>query len=181
MSIGRRLTVLCVFGLAPALLPGQGPFRSVGAGAGLLAPAGGFGQVESAGWHLLATGVGTLKRRVDFRIDGVFGKTAHDGGVGGSTTLAGGAASVQLYLGGEARTIRPFVTAGVGFFRVNIAVDGFPSASATKFTPTAGGGVLIGTGRRRFFIAARYLSVQTSPESTAFLPITAGVMLFRAP
>ncbi len=62
-------------------------------------------------------------------------------------------------------------------FRVNVGVPGFGSAAATKLAPTVGVGALVGTGRRRAFLLARYVSVGTKPQSTNFLPVSAGVIL----
>jgi hypothetical protein len=36
--------------------------------------------------------------------------------------------------------------------------------------------VLVGTGRRRGFLVARYVSVGTSPKTTSFIPISAGLI-----
>jgi hypothetical protein len=175
----RTLSLLALV-VAPASLCGQGwgPVKYVGAGAGLVSPSGSFGDVDKVGWHLLFTAQAKLKG-VPFSIDGVYGQTAHDGGVEGTSTLSGALANLVLHLGSETRRVRPFVLAGVGAVRVNIDVPGFGAAVATKSAFDAGAGVLVGGGPdgggRRWFLIARYVSVAT-PKSTAFIPLTAGLV-----
>ena len=162
--------------LAPAALRAQ-RLEYLGGGTGVVVPAGGFGDVDKTGWHLSALGIGRLKGSVHFVVDALYGQTMHQGGVAGSSTLAGVTASAALFVGPDAGRVRPFVSAGAGVFRVKVAVPGFGSAAATKLAPSAGAGVVVGTGRRRGFLMARYVSVGTSPKTTSFMPISAGVIL----
>ena len=166
-----------------ALVPAGGGLRAqrleyAGGGIGLVVPAGSFGDVDKAGWHLSALSIGTLKGSLHFVVDAFYGKTGHQGGVSGSSTLAGGTVSAAFFVGPAAGggRLRPFVSAGAGLFKTNVWVPGFGSAAATKFAPALGAGVLVGTGRRRGFLVARYVSVGTKPKSTTFLPISAGVL-----
>jgi hypothetical protein len=161
--------------LAPAALRGQ-RLEYLGGGAGLVAPSGSYGDVEKAGWHVSALGIGRVKGSVHFVIDALYGQTTHQGGVAGHSTLAGGTVNAALFLAGDTRAVRPFVMVGAGVFRVNVDVPGFGSAAATKFAPAAGAGVLVGSGRQRGFLTARYVSVKTSPQGTSFIPINVGVM-----
>jgi hypothetical protein len=149
----------------------------LGAGGGVVVPTGSFGDVDQAGWHLSALAIGRLKRSVHWVVDALYAHTSHQGGVSGSSTLAGGSLSAALLLGPDTRRIRPLVSAGAGLFRVNVDVPGFGSAAATKLAPTMGAGVLVGTGRRRGFLIVRYVSVGTSPQTTSFVPISAGLIL----
>jgi hypothetical protein len=160
--------------LAPAFLDGQ-RLAYVGGGGGLLVPTGSFGDVEKAGWHVLGSGVGMLTGSLGFTVHAVYGQVAHQNDVEGKSTLAGGTVNAVLFLGGEPRRIRPFLTAGVGAFRVNVDVPSFGSAASTEFALDGGAGLLVGSGRRRALLVARYVSVRT-PEPTRFLPISAGVM-----
>jgi hypothetical protein len=162
--------------LAPAALWSQ-RLEYLGGGVGLVVPAGSFGDVDKAGWQVSALGIGRLKGSVHFVIDVLYGQTTHQGGVAGHSTLAGGTVNAALFLAGDTRAVRPFVMAGAGFFRVNVDVPGFGSAAATKLAPAAGAGVLVGSGRRRGFLLARYVSVRTSPQGTSFIPISVGVVL----
>jgi hypothetical protein len=148
----------------------------LGAGGGVVVPTGSFGDVEQPGWHLSALAVGRLKGSVHFVFDALYARTTHQGGVSGSSTLAGGSLGAALFLGPATRRIRPIVSAGVGAFHVKVRVPGFGSATSTKLAPTVGAAVLVGTGRRRGFLVARYVSVGTSPKTTSFIPISAGLI-----
>ena len=44
-----------------------------------------------------------------------------------------------------------------------VSVPGFGSAAATKLVPTFGAGVTVGTGRRRGFVAVRYVVYTVAP------------------
>ena len=180
MSTARkaRCIALIALALAPAALRAQ-RIEYVGAGAGVVVPNGSFGDVEKAGWQASALAVASLKASVHLMADAMYGQTTHQGGVSGSSKLGGAALSAALFLGTAERRVRPFVSAGVGVFRVNVGVPGFGSAGATKIAPTVGAGVVVGGGRRRAFVMARYVSVGTKPKSTSFLPISAGVILTR--
>ncbi len=171
---------LIVLALAPAALRAQ-RLEYLGGGAGVVVPAGSFGDVDKTGWHLSALGLGRVKGPVHFVVDALYGQTTHQGGVAGSSTLAGGTVSAALFVGPDARRVRPFVSAGAGVFRVIVAVPGFGSAAATKLAPSAGAGVLVGAGRRRGgrFLMARYASVGTSPKTTSFIAVSVGVILTR--
>lgn len=179
MSIGRSVNRAALIALAFA--PVAGELRAqhlefVGAGGGVVVPTGSFGDVDKAGWHVSALAVGRLKGSVHFTVDALYAQTSHQGGVSGSSTLAGGSLGAALFLGPDTRGLRPYVSAGAGVFRVNVSVPGFGSAAATKLVPTFGAGVMVGTGRRRGFVAARYVSVGTSPQRTSFIPISAGLI-----
>jgi hypothetical protein len=167
---------LIALALAPAALCAQ-RIEYLGSGGGVVVPNGSFGDVEKAGWQVSALAIGPLKGSVHLLAEVMYGQTTHQGGVAGSSKLGGGILSAAMFLGTDARRIRPFVSAGAGVFRVNVGVPGFGSAAATKLAPTAGVGVMVGGGRRRGFLMARYVSVGTKPQSTSFLPVSAGVIL----
>ena len=175
----NRTVALVALALAPASLTGQGGglIRHVGVGAGLAVPSGSFASVDKPGWLLLVT-AGARIKSADVAIDGLYGQTGHDGGVEGTSTLAGAIANVTLRLGSDARRFQPFVLGGVGAVRVNIDVPGFGSAAATKLAYDFGAGVWVGSASsgRRWFVVARYISVKTAPQGTAFIPVTAGVI-----
>jgi hypothetical protein len=180
VSIARSARAVAVLALAlvPAALCAQ-RIASFGGGVGVVVPNGSFGDVEKAGWQLSALAIGPLTGSVQVMADVMYGQTTHQGGVAGSSKLAAGTLSAALFMGTDARRIRLFLSAGVGVFRVDVGVPGFGSAAATRLAPTAGIGVLVGSGRRRAFLMARYVSVGTKPQSTSFLPISAGVILTR--
>jgi len=110
---------LLVVALAPALRA-QG-IEYIGGGVGVVVPNGSFGDVEKAGWQVSALAVGGLKGSVHLMADVMYGQTTHQGGVAGSSKLGGGIVSAALFLGTGERRIRPFVSAGAGVFRVNVA------------------------------------------------------------
>ncbi len=180
MSSARsvRRGALFALAMAPAALGAQ-RLEYFGGGVGVVVPNGSFGEVEKAGWQVSALAVGRLGASVHLMADAMYGQTTHQGGVSGSSKLGGAALSAALFLGTAERRVRPFVSAGAGVFRVNVGVPGFGSAAATKIAPTVGAGVVVGGGRRRAFVMARYVSVGTKPKSTSFLPISAGVILTR--
>jgi hypothetical protein len=169
---------LFALAMAPAALGAQ-RLEYYGVGVGVVVPNGSFGEVEKAGWQASALAVGRLGASVHLMADAMYAQTTHQGGVSGSSKLGGAALSAALFLGTAERRVRPFVSAGAGVFRVNVGVPGFGSAAATKIAPTVGAGVVVGGGRRRAFVMARYVSVGTKPKSTSFLPISAGVILTR--
>jgi len=173
-----RAVAVLALALVPASLRAQ-RIEYFGGGGGVVVPNGSFGDVEKAGWQVSALAIGPLKGSVHLMADVMYGQTTHQGGVAGSSKLAGGSLSAALLVGTDARRIRPFLAAGVGVFRVDVGVPGFGSAAATKLAPTAGLGVLVGSGRRRAFLMARYVSVGTKPQSTSFLPVSVGVILTR--
>lgn len=180
MSSASRVS--CAALLVVALVPASPALRAqrieyIGGGVGVVVPNGSFGAVEKAGWQVSALAVGGLKGSVHLMADVMYGQTTHQGGVAGSSKLGGGIVSAALFLGTDERRIRPFVSAGAGVFRVNVGVPGFGSAAATKLAPTAAVGVMVGAGRRRGFLMARYVSLGTKPQSTSFLPVSAGVIL----
>ena len=175
-AVRARGAALIALALAPAPLRAQ-RIEYFGGGVGVVVPSGSFGGVEKPGWQVSALAVGRLKGSAHLVADVMYGQTTHDGGVAGSSKLAGGTVSAALFLGPDERRVRPFVSAGVGVFRLNVGVPGFGSAAATKLAPVGGVGFFVRAGRRRGFLVARYLSVGTKPNSTSFIPISAGVIL----
>jgi len=179
-TVPLGLAVVLVGGaLAPVALAGQRLHVYAGGGVGVVSPAGSLGGVDQMGWHLTGEGLGTLTGPLGFSVDAVYGQTGHKGGVSGKTTLAGGTANAGLWLGRAAGRVRLLVLGGVGAFRVNVDVPAFGSAAATKVALDGGGSVLIGSGKRRGFFTIQYVSVRTSPQTTAFMPISAGVVIPR--
>lgn len=171
----RFVPVAVVLLVAPGVARGQ-RLDWVGGGAGLVAPAGSFGDVEKIGWHVGAAGVGTLKAPFGFVVSAVYLQAAHRDDVPGRSTIAGATANVAWYVGGDGARVRPFVMAGLGGFRVNVSVTGYGSAGATRLGLGGGVGVLLGWGSRRAFVMAHGITVQTAPQRTAFVPVTAGVL-----
>ncbi len=174
-TLPAALAMVLAFALEPEALRGQAVQSFVGGGGGMVSPTGTLGAEANVGWHLFATGGRTLKGSLGVTIDALYGRMTHKNGVPGKTALGGSTANLALFLSG--RSIWPFVTAGLGAYAVTIQVPGFGSARSTKLALGGGVGVLIGSGPRRGFVTARYISVATSPQSTKFLPVSAGLVL----
>jgi hypothetical protein len=172
----RRLALIVVVLALPAGLSGQRLPLQIGVGAGVVAPAGSFGDVDQMGWHLTATGLVGVKGSLHLVLAALYGQTAHKNGVGGKTTLDGGGADFALFVARE-RRVRPFVALGAGLYRVDVEVPGFGGAVATKPAFDVGGGVLVASGARRVLVALRYVSVHTTPQRTSFMPLSVGLLL----
>lgn len=172
-----RVAALLVVAVLPATLAGQLVRGYVGGGGGVITPLGSFGDVEKVGWHVWGAALRPLGPSWAVTVDALYGQTGHSGGEPGHTSLFGGTAGLALFLGDATRRIRPFAAAGVGVYSVDVNVEGAFSAAAVKVAPVVGGGVILGSGGRRAFLMARYVSVRTAPEGTSFLPISAGIAL----
>jgi hypothetical protein len=170
----RTASLTLVFAVVPLLLSGQ-RLEYLGGGAGVLAPTGTFGDVEHMGWHVAAAALGTIKGSLGFTLDALYAQMTHQHGVSGRTSLGGGTVNLAILPGRARGPIRPFVMAGAGLFRVNIGVPGFGSAADIRLAFSGGGGVVLGSGRRRGFLAARFVTVRTA-DATSFVPVSAGIM-----
>src|SRR6266550_2048824 len=162
--------------LAPGALAGQ---RHVygGGGVGVVSPTGSLGGVDQVGWHVVGEALGSLTGPLGFSVDAMYGQTGHKSGVAGKTTLAGGTGNAGIWLGRATGRVRLLLLGGVGAFRVNVDVPSFGSTAATKLALDGGGGLLIGSSRRRGFLTVQYVTVRTAPQTTAFIPISAGVVI----
>jgi len=132
---------------------------------------------DQVGWHLVGEALGTLTGPLGFSVDAVYGQMGHKSGVAGKTTLAGGTANAGIWVGRATGRVHLLLLGGVGAFRVNVDVPGFGSTAATKLALDGGGGLLIGSSRRRGFLTVQYVTVRTAPQTTAFIPISAGVVI----
>ncbi len=107
----------------------------------------------------------------------------------GLPDASGGAFQVLMFgadgkfaLGVPAAPMKPFVIGGAGIAKISVsditnagstvAVD----ADETDFYFNVGAGMEFGSGpAMKFFILARYVHIATEGESTAFIPVTAGI------
>ena len=172
----RFLVVLCTSIAPTATLAAQAV--AVGIGGGALIPAGDYGANDKVGWHVLGMAeVRPSTLPVSVRVDAMYSRTAHQGGVGGDSKLNGvmGDLVWQPRLPGVLG--RLYLLGGVGLYHVSVDVTGFSSASATKVAFSAGVGVLAATRGTRIFWEARFTSVGTGGSATSFvfIPISAGV------
>ena len=158
---------------APAL---QAQHLHFGLGGGLTMPMGDYNTADKMGFH----GLGMLQLAppampIQFRGEGMYSQSSHDG-VGGNTKITGGMVSVVYPFGLPAAPIRPYVLGGLGYYSVKVDITGFGSGSESKIGFGGGGGVMFGLGGMHAFAEARYMSISTSGGSTAFVPITVGLM-----
>ena len=173
-TVRTAAAALLVLAASAPRSEGQG---YAGGGVGVVSPSGSFGGVDQMGWEVAGEAWLVPRGAFGIAVDGSIGQTGHKNGVSGKSTLAGGTGNAVLWLGRSAARVRVLVLGGVGAFRVNIDVPGFGSAAATKLAFDGGAGVVIGSGRRRAFLTVQYVTVRTSPETTAFIPIRAGVVI----
>lgn len=147
-----------------------------GIGGGVLMPLGTYKDADKLGFLVGADATLWFPTApVGIRVEGDFSQTSHKNGVGGHTTLYGGLAELVYAFGPKASPVRPYVLGGVGYMHGKVEVTGFGSASESKVTFGAGGGLAfkMGTGGTRAFVEARWQSFQTDP-SLKMLPIRAG-------
>jgi opacity protein-like surface antigen len=154
-----------------------------GLGGGLTLPTGDYKNVDNAGWHALGkVDIGIPMSPVAVRIDALFGQTKHKdvGGsaVDGKTQLIGGLANLVYKIPVPAPIVKPYILGGAGVYNVKLTItNSVPpvDTSETKFAWDFGAGATFGAGPARFFVEARYVSIQESGGSTKFIPVTAGV------
>jgi len=146
-----------------------------GVGGGITLPTGDYGTADKAGWHVMGLiQLPISQSPIHLRFDALYGSTSHKSGFGsGNTKLTGATADLLYHLGDRRASVRPYVLGGLGIFDVS---DG---SSTSKFAFGLGGGILFGVGTMHAFLEGRYISVQTSPSSLTFIPISVGLMFGR--
>lgn len=158
--------------LRAQLMPASEGFR-FGLGVGATQPLGDYGSFDKMGLNLLGIFETPLAGSpLYLRIDGIYSSTAHDGtGASGSTSILGGNASALYHFSAPNAQARPYALVGLGIYNVDGGTD-----SQTKVGLGLGGGVTFGIGGLNAFAEARYISVKTAGASTAFVPITVGLL-----
>lgn len=142
-----------------------------GLAVGATFPMGDYGTADKMGLNVMGVlQLPLASSPLHLRIDALYSSTAHDG-ASGTTSILGGNVGVLYHFSAPAATARPYVLGGLGLYNV----DGGGS-SQTKIGFGFGGGVLFGLAGFNAFAEARYLSVQTSPSSITFVPISVGLM-----
>ncbi len=180
---------------------GQVPLKfSLGGGATL--PTADVGDVANTGWH--AEGMATLSAvLIPLSVRAEFGY--HHMGLdesatpGGDLSLLGGGLNLIWTFPLPSR-VRPYLTAGMGVYRVKADVNqvvapttlsappraqsgpllqvggGSESSSETKLGFNGGGGLNLWLGGGvSMFVEGRYLSVRTSGSRTDIIPLTVGI------
>jgi opacity protein-like surface antigen len=101
---------------------------------------------------------------------------------GGDLKLSMFGGDLKFSLGLPAAPIKPYLLGGAGFAKITVdAVEGFDEESydETKFYFNVGAGLdLVSNPAFSLFIQGRYVSVMTDDESTAMVPISAGIRFF---
>lgn len=185
LQVALAVTVVSLAGVAAV------PAQNVhfGLGGGLIQPLSDYKDIDKAGWHALGkVDIGIPLSPVAVRVDALFGQTKHKdiGGspVTGKTQLIGGLANLVYKIPVPAPIVKPYLLAGGGVYHVKITVDNSVppiDTSETKFTWDFGAGANFGAGPAKFFVEARYVSIQESGGSTKFFPITVGVSFGGGP
>jgi opacity protein-like surface antigen len=142
-----------------------------GLGLGATLPMGDYGDLDKMGINILGVFETPIANSpLYLRADGIYSSTSHDGS-SGSTGILGGTASTLYHFSAPAAQARPYVLGGLGIYNVDPG-----SGSQTKIGYGLGGGVTFNIGGLSAFAEARYVSVQTSPSSITFVPLTIGLM-----
>jgi opacity protein-like surface antigen len=130
------------------------------------------------GWHGGALAVWNFPVvPVGIRVDGSYHK--FDGATptaGNAGVLAG---TADVVLGFRAILLKPYVLAGLGYYRLDFSDASFPSAFRGKSNETgwnAGAGVSISLRKIDLIIEARYHSVSTDGGRFKFVPVSVGLV-----
>ena len=148
-----------------------------GVGAGLTLPMGNYSTADKLGFH----GMGLVQfplhhTPIHLRADVMFSTTSHKNNVSGSTHAIGGTFNALYHLGEPSMSVRPYILGGLGLFNVGGSYNGV-SGSNTNIALDFGAGILFGIGASTHaFVEGRYMDVMTCGGSTAFIPITFGLM-----
>ena len=173
---GLVATGLLTVGLAaPAAAQARG---YVGFGGGLSIPTSNFGDVYKTGWlGQVIAGITSANGMLGGRIDGMYVRHSVDAPVGeGSVALLGANADLVVSPGNAAAKLRPYLLGGVGFFNSKPEAGSTEFDSQTKFAFNIGAGLSIKAGAKMsVFLEGRYISVQTDPTSSGFIPIAIGL------
>ncbi|MEQ1692420.1 MAG: hypothetical protein ABMA00_14100 [Gemmatimonas sp.] len=150
---------------------------TVSAGASL--PMGDYGKYANTGY--LAT-VGLLfkvgEKGLSVGGQGLFGANSHSDYDGDKTTLMGALGSV-VYRLGDATKPGVSLIGNVGMLQHKYSSDQFPNEEGSSSGVAYGGGAAftVPRGRMSVYLAIRYLMASIENETTAFVPIQAGVTI----
>lgn len=142
-----------------------------GLGLGATMPMGNYGDLDKMGLNLLGVFEFPMANSpLYLRADGLYSSTGHEG-VNGSTAILGGTASALYHFSAPNAQARPYILGGVGVFNVDPGAD-----AQTKLGFAFGGGVTFNLAGFNAFAEARYLSIQTSGNSSTLIPISVGLL-----
>lgn len=168
----RKLVGLAVAALliTTAARPANAQARGyIGFGAGLSIPTGAFGDSFDTGWlGQVVAGITSANGMLGGRVDGQYLRNEAKGSLG-KAKLIGANFDIVWTPGKRPAKLHPYLLGGVGFYNN----DG---ANQTKFAYNLGGGLQIHLGgSASLFTEARWISIQTSPAKTNFIPIVVGL------
>ena len=130
------------------------------------------------GWHGGALAVWNLPIvPVGIRVDGSYNKFDGQTATAGDAEVLAGTANVVL--GFRAILLKPYVLAGIGYYRLDFSDASFPSSFRGKQNETgwnAGAGVSISLRKIDLIVEARYHSVDTSGARFQFVPVSVGLV-----
>lgn len=176
MFVRRGMAVVAVLGavLFSSTVSAQASLTFAG---GATMPMGDYGDYAKTGYMATAgVMVKTSKPRLSLGGHLLYGGNSHSDFEGDKTTLTGllGTANYRL---ADASKPGLFLLANVGFLRHTYSSDKFPSEEGTSSGVAFGGGAgfSIPRGAMSLYATIRYLTASIDGESTAFVPIMAGV------
>jgi hypothetical protein len=171
--IMRRISMLV--GLAVALAQpaaGQEGF-SLSLGGGVTVPVSDLNTTTATGWHALAgLGWSSYMQPLGVRAEGMYHRLPGDPGLANQDVASAGvAASYRLPMTDS--PLSPYLSGGLGAYRLDCS--GTACSSSTRFGWNAGLGTRIAALGAKWFVEARYHSVNVSVGSYRFVPVTLGL------
>ena len=146
----------------------------LGVALGAALPLGDFGQAVNTGYNATATlALQPAGMPLGFRIDAGFNQFGVKGG-GANANITGFTGNAVLPFA-TSYDLGPYVIGGVGYYHESLSGT-LGSGSENHFGFNAGAGINIPLTGFTAFIEARYNRVSETGGSTAFVPITVGVL-----
>ncbi|MES2124446.1 MAG: outer membrane beta-barrel protein [Gemmatimonadota bacterium] len=163
---------LLTLGLALAAKPAA---AQVFIGAGITSPSSDFGDGYKTGWIVNAGFRPWMSenKRASVWLEGIYGANKAKGGVDATADVYGAFGSVTYSLTADAAA-NPYVIGSVGYMKSKVKVGG---TSYTGDGALGFGGGLGLTFSKKFYVEGRYLTASKNGGTTAFLMLTAGVVL----
>jgi hypothetical protein len=154
---------------------------SLGIGGGAVVPTGSLSDVGKTGYNAtLSAQFKPAASPLGLQVDGFYNRFAFDG-FDGHTRMIGGTANALFSLPGA--VAHPYLIGGVGVYNMQATLDGFGSASDTKFGFNGGLGLDLGVGPAKLYAEGRLHAImkgtvdsQSLEETTAYMvPLTVGL------
>jgi hypothetical protein len=144
-----------------------------GVGGGLTIPTGDAADVAKTGWSAIAQLGYDMPSGLGLRGDFYYGQHSLDDNVGldGKFKLAGGLGNVTYTFKGAGK-MHPYVIGTIGM--MNTKFEDFDGETDVTFGGGAGLNIQAGSDSK-FFVEARYLSINTEDSSTNLIPIQVGI------